>query len=331
VTQTSVVTEQQISPFRMFDVQVRRVESLTPSFLRVTFTGHDLHEFGDNGLDQRIKLVLPAVDGGYEHLVRTDEWYAAWRAQPEERRNVLRTYTVRAVRPEAREVDVDFVLHGDTGPASRWALAARPGSEVVLLGPNGLWAGPHGGVEFSRPVRSHALLLAGDETAVPAITSILGSLPADEVGEVFLEVPHAADALPVTAPAGVRVTWLAREGRAHGDLLVPAVREAADRLLERNVCGATHSLTCAARGFAQRRGGRDVAELEDVDIDRDILWEVPVDDDGAPLVACAELYAWLAGEASVIKTLRRYLVSERGVDRRSVAFMGYWRQGRAEG
>lgn len=328
MTHTSVVTEQAISAFRMFDVQVRRVERLTPSFLRVTFTGHDLHEFADTGLDQRIKLVLPAPDGGYEHLVRTDDWYAAWRAQPEERRNPLRTYTVRAVRPEASEVDVDFVLHGDTGPASRWALAARPGTEVVLLGPNALWAGPHGGVEFSRPIRSHALLLAGDETAVPAITSILESLPADEVGEVFLEVPHAGDVLPVTAPAGVRVTWLARDGRAHGDLLVPAVREAADRLLERNVCGATHSLTCAARGLVARSA---VTDLEDVDIDKDILWEVPVDDDGAPLVACAELYAWLAGEASVIKTLRRYLVSERGVDRRSVAFMGYWREGRAEG
>ncbi len=329
MTQTSVVTAQEISPFRMFDVQVRRVEKLSPSFLRVTFTGHDLHEFADNGLDQRIKLVFPAPDGGYEHLVRTGEWYAAWRAQPEERRNPLRTYTVRAVRPETSEVDIDLVLHGDAGPASRWALAARPGSEIVLLGPNDLWTGAHGGVEFSRPVRSHALLLAGDETAVPAIASILGSLPADEVGEVFLEVPYEGDVLPVTAPAGVNVTWLAREGRAHGDLLVPAVREAADRLLERNVCAATHSLTCAARGLGPRTGG--AAELEDVDIDTDILWEVPVDEDGTPLVACAELYAWLAGEASVIKTLRRHLVSERGVDRRSVAFMGYWREGRAEG
>ncbi|MHA7132781.1 siderophore-interacting protein [Oerskovia turbata] len=331
MSQTSVVTEQEIHPYRTFDVQVRRVQRLTPSFLRVTFTGHDLHEFADNGLDQRIKLVLPAPDGGYAHLDRTSEWYAAWRAQPEERRNPLRTYTVRAVRPDVSEVDVDFVLHGDTGPASRWALAARPGTEVVLLGPNGLWSGVHGGVEFNRPARSHALLLAGDETAVPAITSILESLPADEVGDVLLEVPHAEDVLPVTAPDGVTVTWLAREGRAHGDLLVPAVREAADRLLERNVCGATHSLTCAARGLGRPAGDAKAAELEDVDIDDGILWEVPVDDDGAPLVACAELYAWLAGEASVIKTLRRHLVSERGVDRRSVAFMGYWREGRAEG
>lgn len=42
------------------------------------------------------------------------------------------------------------------------------------------------------------------------------------------------------------------------------------------------------------------------------------------------MYAWLAGEAAVIRTLRRHLVAERGLDRRSVAFMGYWRMGRSE-
>jgi NADPH-dependent ferric siderophore reductase len=71
-------------------------------------------------------------------------------------------------------------------------------------------------------------------------------------------------------------------------------------------------------------------ELSDVDVDSEILWEVPVDTAGRPLVQDTVLYAWLAGEAGVIKTLRRYLVSEKGVDRKSVAFMGYWRHGRAE-
>jgi NADPH-dependent ferric siderophore reductase len=65
------------------------------------------------------------------------------------------------------------------------------------------------------------------------------------------------------------------------------------------------------------------AEVEDVDVDRELLWDVPESaQDG--------VYAWLAGEAGVIRTLRRYLVTERGMDRRSVAFMGYWRLGRAD-
>lgn len=308
-----------VTPWRMFDVQVSRVTRLCPSFVRVTFVGDDLHEFADNGRDQRIKFLLPSAVGGWDDLDRTNpDWYAAWRALPDERRNPLRTYTVRAVRQDRREVDVDVVLHGDVGPASRWALGACPGTPLVLLGPNARFEGPHGGAEFAPPATSHALLLAGDETAVPALAAICESLPADAVGEVFLEVPHADDHWEIAAPAGVRVTWLAREGRDHGDVLVPAVQEAAARFL---ALGVRPSAVVPA----------PATELQDVDVDSAILWEVPVDESGAPLVQDTVLYAWLAGEAGVIKTLRRHLVSDLGVDRRAVAFMGYWRKGRAEG
>lgn len=310
------VTDQ---PFRMFDVTVARITRLCASFVRVTFTGDDLDEFADNGRDQRIKFVLPAPDGGYVHLDRGADWYTAWRAQPEERRNPLRTYTVRAVRHDRREVDVDVVLHGDLGPASRWALSAGPGTPLVLVGPNARHQGVHSGLEFAPPEGSHALLLAGDETAVPAITSICESLSDDAVGEIVMEVPTADDTWTFDVPAGVRVTWLPRDGVAHGERLIPAVRDVADRLL--------------AMGVRRSESERDVpqSDLEDVDIDHGILWEVPIDEYGAALVQDTVLYAWLAGEAGVIKTLRRYLVRERGVDRRSVAFMGYWRHGRSEG
>lgn len=313
-------------PWRMFDVEVRRVTRLCPSFVRITFTGDDLHLFADNGADQRIKFLLPAPCGGWEYLDRqSPDWFTSWRALPDERRNPLRTYTVRAVRPDLREVDVDIVLHGDTGPASRWANGARPGTPLVILGPNAEHSGGHGGREFAPPATSHALLLAGDETAVPAIASICEALPADAVGEVYLEVPHPEDRWTLAAPAGVRVTWLAREDAEHGDRLVPAVQEAADRMLAMGVRAN------AGDEPVRTRSGRELGnELEDVDIDGGILWEVPVDAQGKPLAQDTMLYAWLAGEAGMIKTLRRYLVSTKGVDRKSVAFMGYWRRGRAE-
>jgi NADPH-dependent ferric siderophore reductase len=95
------------------------------------------------------------------------------------------------------------------------------------------------------------------------------------------------------------VTFLGRDGLAPGDLLVPAVKAVA--LPSRSVRVAP----------------------PDVNVDEEILWEVPASVGG-------DVYAWLAGEAAVIRTLRRYLVSERGLDRSSVAFMGYWRLGRAE-
>ncbi len=298
-----------VAPWRFFRAEVRRVERLSPHFLRVTFTGEDLDRFADNGFDQRIKLIPPLPGGALDHFpTSAADWYTAWRELPDELRNPIRTYTVRAVRPERAEVDVDMVLHGVSGPASRWAVEAAPGSVAVLLGPNADHDGPHGGIDFHPPAHAECLLLGGDETAVPAIAAILSGLPADAVGEALLEVPATDDVLPLAAPAGMRVTWLARDGAAHGDRLVPALRQATRRI------------------FGDRPAG-PATELEDVDVDHDVLWEVPDE----PVTDAGRCYAWLAGEAAVIKTLRRHLVGECGVDRRSVAFMGYWRLGRAEG
>ena len=298
-------------PWRFFCAEVRLVRRLSPSFVRVTLTGDDLDRFADNGFDQRIKLIPPLDATGLSTMPTGADWYAEWRALPEERKNPIRTYTVRAVRPEVREVDLDVVLHHDGGPASRWAAGAGPGTVAGLLGPNADHPGPHGGVDFLPPAHTDFLLLGGDEAAVPAIASILARLPADARGEALLEVPETADRLELTGPAGVTVTWLPRDGAGHGTRLIPAVRAATARILGDRPSGPA-------------------AELEDVDVDRDMLWEVPVDESGAPLTDASRLYAWLAGEAGVIRTLRRHLVADCGVDRRAVAFLGYWRLGRAE-
>lgn len=293
-----------IAPWRVFDVTVRAVRRLSPSFTRVTFTGTDLDRFADNGHDQRIKLALPLPGQRKGTLPDGADWYAAWRALPEHLRNPIRTYTVRAVRPHLAEVDVDLVLHGDSGPATRWARRASVGDEIALVGPDAGYDGNHGGVEF-RQSTGGTLLLAGDETAVPAISSICERLPVDARGTVVLEVPDAADVLPLVAPPGVEVRWLSRGADGYGSRLVPAVVAAAGELL-----------TPGASKTAQ--------PAQDVDVDTEILWEVPEE------VASVPLYAWLAGEAGVIRNLRRHLVTERGLDRRAVAFMGYWRLGHVD-
>jgi NADPH-dependent ferric siderophore reductase len=299
------VTTTAPQPWRIFSTTVREVRRLSPSFLRVTFTGDDLHHFADNGSDQRIKLIPPLPTRGHDHFPTGPDWYSRWRDLPDDLRNPIRTYTVRAVRPGLREVDVDMVLHGVHGPASRWAASAEPGSTACLMGPNAEHDGVHGGIDFRPPARAECLLLGGDETAVPAISSILAGLPAVARGEALLEVPADEDALEITAPPGVRVTRLTRNGAPHGERLIPAMRAAVRRLLG-----------------DQAPASAD--ELEDIDVDAGILWEVPEPAD------VSRFYAWLAGEAAMIKSLRRHLVTECGVDRRSVAFMGYWRHGRAE-
>ncbi|MCZ2818590.1 siderophore-interacting protein [Modestobacter sp. VKM Ac-2984] len=299
--------------YRFFAVTVQRVERLSPSFLRITLTGPELTGFGAAGADQRIKLVL-SRDGAPVTDLLTDGpgWYADYCALPDDRRPYLRTYTVRAARPQLGELDVDVVLHGvedgHPGPAASWAAAAVPGDPIVVLGPDrpgpgGAASGRPWGVEWAPPADG-TLFLAGDETAVPAISAIVESLPAGRRTVAVLEVPEAGDVLSLTVPPGVEVRWLVRGGRARGEALGPAV----------------HAALCEL-GVAARTAGQDP---EDVDLEGGILWEVPERrPDGC--------YAWLAGEAGMVKKLRRRLVRDLGVPRTAVAFMGYWRLGAAEG
>ncbi|KRC58500.1 hypothetical protein ASE14_18125 [Agromyces sp. Root81] len=307
--------------YRVFDTQVAQITRMSPHFVRVTFRSDDLRELGWDGPDQRIKVVLPLASSGYDHVPFEGDWYSAWRALPDERRNPIRTYTIREARPAAGELDVDFVAHGDSGPASRWIGTAKPGDRLLVIAPDATSEEESGGWEW-RPGAAGTLLIAGDETAVPAVGAILEQLPDDSRGAVFLEVPEAADALELRGPSGVAVHWLARDAAAHGHdgepgygaRLVEAVTAWADAWVAADPAAA--AVPAAAPATA-----RELPALDD----DDLVWEAPAAaDDGG-------VYAWLAGEATAITTLRRHLVKGLGVDRRRVAFMGYWKLGRAEG
>lgn len=300
--------------FRSFAVTVRRIERIGENFLRVTLGGDELADFHFAGLDLRIKLVLPTDHLGVDAFPRDGDWYQSWRALPDDRRNPLRTYTVRSARPQDREFDVDFVSHGDAGPATRWVNRASVGDELLVIGPDAatLVAGddPIAGVEF-RPGAATRILLAGDETAAPAICSILEALPATAGGQAFIEVQSVGDIQPVSTAPGVSVTWLARDARpalGHGEALDRAVRA-----WMREMAPAREASLPASDPVSQ-------PVLESADGDP---WDVPESATGR------DLYAWIAGESSCITALRRFLVRETGLDRRDVAFMGYWRRGRA--
>lgn len=321
------------SPFRSFRAEVVRVEDLGPTFRRFTFSGTGMARFGIPGhpLDMRIKLIIPPPDGPEfdlgtfldEQYAAGTPWYQAWRQLDEGVRGSMRTYTVREWRDAERELIVDMVLHFDEdgrgGPASSWAREATVGDSLQVLGRDRDAEPGGGGIEFS-PGTADNLLLVADETAVPAVASILDHLTGQDVrGRALLEVPSADDAQDLRAPEGIEITWLPREGRPVGSLLGPAVRDAVP-------VGSDATTPNPAAG-----------ELEDVDIDSEILWETPqrlgeaATGSGSDVAPDARpFYAWVAGEAAVVKDLRRYLVREVGVDRRQIAFMGYWRMGRAE-
>lgn len=304
--------------YRPFLAVVSSVARLSDHFVRVEFTGPDFAFFGTDGLDQRIKIVFPLPGVGVSDLGITDEdslargeWYDLWRALPDESRNPFRTYTVRAIDAATATLTVDFVVHDDgaddVGPATRWLRTVEPGSELVIVGPDARSIHSALGIDW-RPGTATRVVLSGDETAAPAICAVLESLSATVDVTAFIEIPTSADQLPLAVPDSFAVHWLARDGEPVGSRLVPT--------LEAWIADNRDTIAAASAPRPQ--------ELEDIDVDVETLWDSP---DPATL---GGFYAWLAGESAVIKTLRRMLVTGSGVDRKRVAFMGYWRLGQSE-
>ncbi len=294
--------------------RVHAVERVSPNFVRVTLGGEELAEFATPGdvYDSRIKLVFPPASGILPELDRgTDDWWGSYLAVPEAERGSMRTYSIRELRASdaGTEVVVDFVLHlapGLTGPASLWASTAEVGQELYIVGPRrGVAMADHGGAEFV-PGDAPSVVLAGDETAAPAIARILEDAPRTTRGIAFIEVPEQADVLPIDAPEGVEVHWLPRGEKAHGLRLIPTVLD--------------------------YLGDDDTTEITVTDIDgEDLVWETPdysgLGEELEVSDAVGEKYFWIAGESGVVTTLRRHLVKDLGIDRGQVAFMGYWRRG----
>lgn len=316
--------------YRLFEVTATEVSRPAPGFVRVVFAGPELERFGFAGLDQRIKLLLPNEHGRIPTLENGDGWYQSWAAMADDERPPMRTYTPRDVSRTDGEVrvTVDFARHdAHPGPASAWAEQATPGAALTILGPDARFVGPNTAVGWIPPQGAERFLIVGDDTALPAIAGILASLQATACAHVVLEVADRADAALLDADAllasgRVELTVLQRDPAAPGAALVEAVRR-------------LESVFPGGLGDVDRLTPATQDELQEIDVDRDILWEVPGIDalTGTPAASDTRSsagYAWLAGEAGAIKLIRRHLVAERGIDRQSVAFMGYWRRGRAE-
>lgn len=209
-----------VQPYTLFRVEVVRTLRISPAMLRVTFGGPDLARCTSAGHDQRIKLFFPLPGQTEPDVPEGPNWFSEFRAMPDDRRPPIRTFTISALRVGAREMDVDFVLHGDLGPASRWAGGARPGDRVAILAPDARHDAPIGGYEYRPAPDTDWTLLAGDETALPAITAILSAMPAERTAQVFLEVSSPLEMRPLDCAAGVHVTWLSRAGAPAGGTLL---------------------------------------------------------------------------------------------------------------
>ena len=192
---------------------VTRVEQLTPHMVRVVVGGAGLAAMqAGEFTDHYVKVLFPLDGVTYPEpfdmaTIRETMPRATWPA--------VRTYTIRRWLPEAGEMWVDFVVHGDAGIAGPWAASARPGDPFRFIGPGGGYApSPAAGWH----------LLAGDESALPAIAAALEGMPAGAPVVAYVEVAGPDEEQKLETAGDARITWLHRGDRPVGAALVEAVR-----------------------------------------------------------------------------------------------------------
>ena len=209
---TSARVRREPPRFRLVDV--RRVERMTPRMTRVTFGGPDLEGLIVEHPAASVRLLLPSP--GEQELVMPS-WNGNEFLLPDGRRPAIRTFTPRRVDPEALEVDLEAVIHG-SGVASEWAEAAEPGKPAAISGP---------GRGYMVDPDAHAFLLAGDETAIPAMSQLLEVLSPEVLVKAHVEVAHPDARLALPDHPSATVEWHdLPAGASPGDALLAAVRNA---------------------------------------------------------------------------------------------------------
>lgn len=294
------------STYRIFNATLGRRTILSPHMARLTLVGAEIAEMATFAPDQRIKLFFPKDDGTPPSIENRPDWYDIYRREPLATRTPMRTYTIRTLRADRCEVDVDFVLHADGGPASRWAEHASIGSPIQISAPDANGPREPVGFEWNPPPNVSQVLLIGDETALPAIAGILEQLQSwqqQPYVAAAIEVPTATDRLDLPTWPGLDLSWLVRDrgeqdAMPYGAMMI----DAAD--------AASIPATALAAGLA----ASPETEAED-----ELVW------DGADQTPNG-FYAWIAGETAAVRRIRTHLTG-KAVDPRLMNLMGYWRYG----
>ncbi|OBI92766.1 siderophore-interacting protein [Mycobacterium asiaticum] len=197
-------------PLQAFEVV--STQELTPHMVRVVLGAKNFEAFVPSKFtDSYVKLVF-VPDGIDLQELPQPLTIDSFADLPDEQRPPVRTFTVRRVDEEAGQITLDIAVHGEHGVAGQWAAAVQPGEPIHLMGPSGAYT-PDPTADWH--------LLAGDESALPAIGAALEALPETAVGKAFIEVAGPDDEIELTAPDGVEVNWVLRGGRAD---LVPEDR-----------------------------------------------------------------------------------------------------------
>ncbi|MEM8857311.1 MAG: siderophore-interacting protein [Chloroflexota bacterium] len=236
---------------------VDRVVYVTPNMIRVTFAGDVLKGIPMDCAGANCKLMLPETDQDrktFEHELN------------EGPKPTTRTYTVRAIRPDPLEMDIDFVAHGENGPASKWAMNAKPGDFCGFAGP---------GTAKITEFYADWYLIAADMSALPVAGATLEAMPDDAKGVAIFEVLCDEDIQDIDTPAGIESFWI----------VTPDPYK---------------------------------ASYEQEALIRKLDWPEGV------------IQTCIAGESSVIRSLRDYIHNEKKLARKDTYISGYWKIGLIE-
>lgn len=176
------------------ELEVLNTQTVTPHMRRITLGGEGMASFPEDQASAYIKLIFPNEG---------------------DTRPLMRTYTVRHHRDA--EIDVDFVIHEDAGPASQWAVETQPGDRIMVGGP---------GPKKLANENADWYFLVGDMTALPAISVNLAELPANARGYAVLEVLDPADIQELEKPNNLELIWFVNpQPDPNGQALLNRVKE----------------------------------------------------------------------------------------------------------
>ncbi|WLS04998.1 siderophore-interacting protein [Shinella oryzae] len=183
-------------------LHVKSVEDIAPHFRRIVFLGENLERYDRDDQFHCRLIFQPRGIAKPRWPMLDHRGHVVW---PDDKAVPTRVYTIRQIDAASHEITIDFALHANPGPATRWAMDSQPGDLAGILGP-----------AANGPKPAEFYVLVGDETALPGIARILESLPLTATGHAFIEVDDKTDELPLLCPPRLAVVWLHRNGADAG-------------------------------------------------------------------------------------------------------------------
>ncbi|MDR2230126.1 MAG: siderophore-interacting protein [Flavobacteriaceae bacterium] len=195
---------------------VSRKEYITPHFIRIFLYSEELLQFKETAIGDNNKIVIPPPGMNEVHFPTIDEYSHQWIYPPKEVAPTIRTYTHRGVNWQTNELYIDFVDHGDTGPASKWAREAKKGSKLGVM--------MRTESKKLYPADAQWYFLIGDATAIPVLSIILESLPKQAKGVCIIEVHNKLDEQNLRTAADIKFIWNHNSEPHLGNKLTDVVR-----------------------------------------------------------------------------------------------------------